>query len=93
MKIDTSTTEGKIEVMQAPKEGKEVQANDLTVEAEGWFDPYVITWNWYKFNYRIKPPTIEEAVRGAADLDTRELQRSNIGWAKFGAEWQKDQDQ
>ena len=63
MKIDTDTTAGKIAVMQAQLNGQTIQANNG--DNFGWIsiptnkNPL---WKWSKFDYRIKPQTVEEAA-------------------------------
>ena len=87
MKIDTSTTAGKIQVMQAFEDGKKIEG----ACESGWLHITggTPTWNWSAGNYRIKPQTVEDAydayMRGIEFLDT---QSSFIA----GAEWQKEQD-
>jgi len=50
--IDTSTTEGKIAVMQAYIEGKKIEGRPKDAEAFGNAIPL---WNWAEFDYRVKP--------------------------------------
>lgn len=51
--IDTSTIQGKIAVMQAHADGKPIQVN-ITPEWMGITKDYE-TWDWSKYDYRIKP--------------------------------------
>lgn len=54
MIIDTSTTHGKILVMQAHMEGAELQCR----KAGGfpvWECADAVVWDWLRYDYRIKP--------------------------------------
>ena len=53
MTPDTSTTEGKIAVMQAAVDGKSIQVS--TRGREKWSDAVGPWWDWSQFDYRIKP--------------------------------------
>lgn len=86
MKIDTSTTAGKIQVMQAFDDGKAIEKY-----VDGHWCGVISkspTWGWTSYSYRIKPQTLEDAVSEAIDSEIPELQKSEIGWARFGAKWQ-----
>lgn len=52
--IDTSTTAGKIAVMQAHEGGKKIQALFVAPNTE-WHDSPHPSWDWANFDYRIKP--------------------------------------
>ena len=63
MKINTSTTAGKIAVMQAWEDRVEVQFDNY--DGLGWVvltHPSKPAWNWSDCRYRIKPRTVEEAA-------------------------------
>jgi len=101
MKIDTSTTTGKIELMQEFQvNGKEVQAKDKAIKGEGWFEPSFITWNWDGLDYRIKPQTVEEAAEECSfkyfDGETHNRSESFETGFCYGVKWRdenpKDQD-
>lgn len=49
---DTTTTEGKIEVMQAFAAGKRVQFEDRDSQ---WQNLSIPGWDWQSWNYRIHP--------------------------------------
>ena len=51
-KIDTSSTEGKIAVMQAYLDGKEIEAGG---QMGRWWECEKPEWNWQNRKYRIKP--------------------------------------
>lgn len=96
MKVDTSTTAGKIAVMQAYEGGKEIQIHFLG-EGGVWTEisKSASLWNWAEYKFRIKPQTVEQAAKAyltshymGKPKDEIEL----INMAKFGAEWQKEQD-
>ena len=91
MSINTSTTAGKIQVMQAELDGKVIQYKVLDVD-DSWCEesmPHKVGWDWSAVIYRIKPQTVEEAygdyMRNIEFLDT---QSSFIA----GSEWQKEQN-
>jgi len=52
-KIDTSTIEGKIAVMQAFKEGKKIE-NRHRALSDTWTGCCAPSWNWHSYDYRIK---------------------------------------
>ena len=89
MKIDTSTTEGKIAVMQAYNDGRAIQYKTGCTNWEGCTFG-VPSWEWGYADYRIKPETVEEAAK---IYDPRLEDFSTFENAfKAGAEWQKEQD-
>lgn len=58
-----STTEEKIEVMQAYADGKKIEFKTMRFAADGWATlvaPPV--WNWVEYNYRIKQEPREFVV-------------------------------
>jgi len=66
MKIDTSTTAGKIKVMQAYEDGSAIQAHYRLHNRNGWLDFLggdVPEWRWLDCDYRIKPQTVEDAAK------------------------------
>ena len=91
-KIDTITTAGKVAVMEAEESGKEIEATRY--DPNGWFDPLAISWNWSKFNYRIKPQTLHQAARESIEYNSEHTQYVDgyHAGAKFGAKWQREQD-
>jgi hypothetical protein len=91
MKIDTSTTAGKIAVQQAWIEGKVIKykcfKSEITRTLSKNRQPM---WAWDKNRYFIVPQTAKEGFE--------ELYRNmeNLEYHKFfegGVEWQKEQDQ
>ena len=92
--IDTSTTKGKIEVMQAYEVGKKIQAYRDNVHGWGDFDNLEPSWKWGSYNYRIKPQTLEESAnKYFEDTDDCEGWRKGyVNCFRAGAKWQKDQD-
>ena len=93
--INTSTTAGKIAVMQAYENGKKIEAylNDDI----GWsgFLGNEPLWKWCEYDYRIKPQTVEEASISSANkhlYETSEAARSHTQGFVKGAQWQKEQD-
>lgn len=64
--IDTSTTQGKIAVMTASKEGKAIQCRTRGSKGN-WMDVSTLAWNWPDVDYRIKPlefPPLPERFDG-----------------------------
>lgn len=49
------TTKEMIAVMQAYEEGKKIQCRDSWKEGLCWHDICEPSWNWYNYDYRIKP--------------------------------------
>ena len=95
VKIDTSTTAGKIVVMQAFDDGKQIQCM-LNCEEIIWVDfnnAGRAIWNWEKFKYRVKPETVEDAsLEYVKDIFTPTCYEVRDGF-KAGAKWQKEQGQ
>ena len=54
MSIDTTTTAGKIAVMQASAEGKAIQSKRSNSNDE-WVDNPIPYWYWGSYDYRIAP--------------------------------------
>ena len=84
--IDTSTTAGKIKVMQAEENGSIVQfeMNRKWIDVGG-----NCHWDWSGDTYRIKPQTVKEASSiYIRDIDVV----SYHGCFLAGAKWQKEQD-
>jgi hypothetical protein len=84
---DTSTTAGKIAVMQAFEDGKKIQAKR---KASGvWVQADAPTWDWYGVEYRIAPEPLELWVNtypvGSGDIFqsvcwlSEEDARGNVG--------------
>ena len=91
MKIDTSTTAGKIQVMQAHADGKIIQVR--VDRAGGWVEKEP-RWNWTSIDYRIKPQTLHQAAQDSINYDeehTEYVDGYHAG-AEFGAQWQKEKD-
>lgn len=70
------TLKEKIAVMQAADDGKKIQVS-LKGEAN-WFGIDAPAWNWDRFDYRVKPKTLELWVNVypnglSAYYDTKEL--------------------
>lgn len=55
------TLKEKIEVMQAALERKEIELNSPTID--NWkqvnYDNQDIVWDWFKYDYRVKPEPME----------------------------------
>lgn len=99
MKIDTSTTAGKIEVQQAWIDGKDVMKKRFDCSSKSPLDKDCEPlWNWDMYRYSIKPQTVEEAADVYASGLTEAEQNNgfyalkNTGF-KAGVQWQKEQDQ
>lgn len=98
MKIDTSGTEGKVEVMQAYVDCKSIEVRFRSPES-GWselsFGPDGnVTWHWGVQDYRIKSLTVEEAaVEYIESHKAMIYSRTNVelGFCA-GVDWQKEQD-
>ena len=97
MKIDTSTTEGKIEVMLKEVEGCEIQQK-IRVRSTPWYTRVSsVSWNWSELDYRAVPETVEDAAdsyrRSFLGYDICPTERSRYTSFIVGAKWQKEQDQ
>lgn len=94
MKIDTSTTAGKIEVMQAHEDSKGVQF--FNEYDEEWRDlDKTGIWNWEIYKYRVKPQTVEDAADKASRKYLCETNAEAYSLTKGfleGSQWQKEQD-
>ena len=91
MKIDTSTTAGKIQVMQASNDGKAIERS-LNGE---WslISNSVVGWHWDCVDYRIKPQTVEEAAEcHVVKVGSSNGHKERIFDFMAGAQWQKEQD-
>ena len=62
-KIDTSTTAGKIKVMQACDDGYTLQYKHILSDVLHDFNNKNPFWNWVECDYFIKPQTAEEAAK------------------------------
>ena len=92
--IDTSTTAGKIAVMQAFVSGLAIEA----ISHNEWIvlrGDVEIAWKWDELDYRIKPQTVEEAAIDYADNTLGMIYSRTQQERGFvaGAQWQKEQDQ
>lgn len=93
MKIDTSTTAGKIEVMQASEKNRTIQRK-IHPQAP-WTDSLNTNWDWISNDYRIKPQTLNEAARLSLVKSKVEHFQYVDGYhagAIFGAQWQREKD-
>jgi len=98
--IDTSTTSGKIQVMQAKENGKVIEYKVIDVD-DLWCQEASCSWNWGDIKYRIKPQTLEEAIEEAisnlawiqcrSDIHSELTCAFNFG-VNFLVNWQKEQD-
>ena len=89
--IDTSTTAGKIAVMQAFEDDKAIQAYLNDENDRGWENVLTVPqWMWVDYTYRIKPQTVEEA---ASDHFNNCVDGNYIDFFKAGAKWQKEKDE
>jgi len=93
MKIDTTTTTGKILLMQECDFNKKAVQRKPHDETE-WLDVIKPNWNWGTCDFRLKPKTIEEASHNSYFLSDPFPNQCNAyqEGARFGVEWQKDQD-
>ena len=92
--IDTSTTAGKMAVMQAYEDGKEIQCRLAGDDWWCWVDSEhgVPRWGWGQSEYRIKPQTVEEAAKTSNRFyEGQAVGAYDDGFIR-GAQWQKDQD-
>lgn len=55
MNIDTTTTAGKIAVMQAFERGEPCEWQYQEGDGDEWLRVEVPSWNWDEINYRVKP--------------------------------------
>ena len=90
--IDTSTTAGKIAVMQAFEDGRRVEISGTSLV--NWGLDLSPDWDWDKCTYRTKPQTVEEA---AIDYSTYTYNKTltcnsdrRVAFIQ-GAQWQKGQ--
>lgn len=93
--IDTSTTAGKIAVMNKSNGGENIE--EMYCSSSKWVKVGLntqgnIRWDWVHYDYRVKPQTVEDASQEYAaneNKQTYNLQSSHAFLA--GAQWQKDQ--
>lgn len=94
MMIDTSTTAGKIEVMQAFEDGSIIQA--YKYKSHGWStipNEVMPKWRWSEFDYRVKPQVEEAAKEYSKGKYPKCADHVDIRIDfKAGAKWQKEQD-
>lgn len=89
MNIDTSTTAGKIEIMQNSDNGKITLCKRKSLEYQIESYEEVLTpifWNWEVFNYITKPQTVEEAAK---PWSTPDSSATHYDAFLAGAKWQK----
>jgi len=90
MSINTSTTAGKIMVMQASEAGKVIQQSQ---EGGEWHTLINPLWDWCESEYRVKPETVEEAIKEFSKTGVAmacSITSLEIGF-KAGAKWKEDQ--
>jgi len=96
MKIDTSTTVGKIAVMQHFSDGKTIQFDNA--DSSSWIDfnqsEGEVDWDWGNYDYRIKPKTLNEAATLSIKYNVEHCEYVDgyHAGAIFGAQWQREQD-
>jgi len=92
MEIDTTTTAGKIAVMQAFEDGKVIESR-MKPLPDNWTVAKPPVWNWMSMDYRIKPEPREWWVCFYDEQDVSDGGRTWIapatadgmppgGWAK-----------
>ena len=92
MKIDTSTTAGKIEVMQAFIDGKGIEGKAIVNDK--WIRISPSTWDWKNLDYRIAPQTVEEAARESGRerfYETNDQYEAHMSGFVRGSKWKKEQ--
>lgn len=88
--IDTSTTAGKIEVQQAHVDGKKVSYKSKigfnTCNLPTDIEP---EWDWPKYDYYIRPQTLEEAANEFAQNNLAMIYSKNTSNIAFigGVKW------
>ena len=71
--------------------GKIIQGS---TENSGWYEIHLVGWDWEEVNYRIAPRTLHQAAQESIKYDdehTQYIDGYHAG-AKFGANWQKEQE-
>ena len=69
--IDTSTTTGRIAVMQASEDGHTIEVRHRDNPMAEWFRSDAPVWNWGECDYRIAPPPVARTALQRARERTR----------------------
>lgn len=89
MSIDTSTTFGKVKVMQAHLKGRSIQKNHSN--SDKWIDVDIPEWHWFAYDFRIKPQTVEDAAE-KYEIFFKNLETLSISESfRAGAKWKENQ--
>ena len=96
--MDQNNIEYKISVMQAFKEGKQIQFKQLDDPEGSWFDHTNPGWNWNSFDYRVKPDEkteyqkeVEQAFHKGLTIQFKHKTQTKNRWTVcFGPSWDWD---
>ena len=71
-----------IKVMQAYTNGEIIEEKRLSFDSTEWVESIDPTWQWYKFDYRIKPRPKYRPFKNAEECWEEMLKHQPFGWVK-----------
>lgn len=71
-----------IKVMQAYTNGEIIEEKRLSFDSTEWVESIDPTWQWYKFDYRIKPRPKYRPFKNAEECWKEMLKHQPFGWVK-----------
>lgn len=71
-----------IKVMQAYTNGEIIEEKRLSFDSTEWVESIDPTWQWYKFDYRIKPRSKYRPFKNAEECWEEMLKHQPFGWVK-----------
>lgn len=97
MKIDTNTTAGKIALMQAYEDGKELEFKNHKASSWEYLESgtgIYPAWDWLGSDYRIKPQTVEEAAKECFNQVQASEPMAGVNWIEeifiSGVKWRDE---
>ena len=71
-----------IKVMQAYTNGEIIEEKRLSFDSTEWVESIDPSWQWYKFDYRIKPRPKYRPFKNAEECWKEMLKHQPFGWVK-----------
>lgn len=71
-----------IKVMQAYTNGEIIEEKRLSFDSTEWVESIDPTWQWYKFDYRIKPKPKYRPFKNAEECWEEMLKHQPFGWVR-----------
>lgn len=71
-----------IKVMQAYTNGETIEEKRFSFDSTEWVESIDPSWQWYKFDYRIKPRPKYRPFKNAEECWEEMLKHQPFGWVK-----------